>query len=558
MRKLFFFVAICLSLSSAASGATRSDKAEVSRSLNLFNSIVKALQTNYVDTIDVKKNVTTAINTMLAELDPYTEYIPEENQDTYRQISSGEYGGIGSVILERNKNVYISEPYENSPAAKAGLKPGDLIMSIDGRSMLGNDYTKASSLLRGQAGTKVMVKIKRPYTTDSIQEVEITRAKIQLPPVPYYGVVRGNIGYIYLDTFNDNSADEVKKALIELKNDPHVKSIVLDLRNNGGGVLDGAIKVAGLFVPKGTVIVKTVGKGLINEKTYKTTNKPVDTEIPLAVLINNGSASASEIVAGALQDLDRAVIIGTTSYGKGLVQSSMPMPNKGILKYTSAKYYIPSGRLIQAIDYSNRNEDGSVARIPDSLTNEFKTANGRIVRDGGGITPDVKVELPEINRLVYNIVRDHWAFDFANRYAATHDTIPSPEEFEITDEIFNEFKAFIDPKKFSYDKVCENMLTQLEKAAKVEGYENDSTKAQFEIMRKLLKHDLDKDLNTHRKNISTYLATEIAQRYYFQKGQIIVSLRNDETLDNAVDVFNTPGRYKAILTARPEKSKKPK
>lgn len=550
MKKLGLFALACLAGAFIIGGATRSNKAEVSRNLDIFNSLYKVLQTTYVDTIDAEKSIATAIGAMLSELDPYTEYIPEKDQETFMTISTGEYGGIGSFIMERNGNVYVSEPQEGSPAMKAGLRPGDLFVKIDGDTVLGWKSDKVSSKLKGQAGTKVKVTVKRPYVADSIIDIEITRAKIKVHPVPYYGVTRDNIGYIFLSTFNEKSADEVRNALVELKKDPRVKSIILDLRNNGGGILEGAVKVAGLFVPKGTEIVRTRGKGLLNEKIYKTTSNPVDTEMPLAILINAGSASSAEIVAGALQDIDRAVIVGNTSFGKGLVQSSRPLPYNGLLKVTVAKYYIPSGRLIQAIDYSNRKPDGSVARIPDSLTREFKTLHGRTVRDGGGITPDIKVEYPDATRITYNIVRDNWAFDYATRYAATHDSIPTPDKFVVTDEIYDDFKRFIDPEKFSYDKVCETMLADLEKTATTEGYMNDTARAQFEILRGLLKHDLDKDLNTNRKEISDFIASEIVGRYYNQRGQIIESLRGDIAIDSAAIVLNDHTRYRKILNTK--------
>ena len=364
------------------------------------------------------------------------------------------------------------------------------------------------------------IKVKRPYVTDSILDIELVREKIELDPVPYYGVVKDNIGYIQLTTFNEKTFPKVRDALLALKADPRVKSLVLDLRGNGGGLLESAVQVVGLFVPKGTEVVRTRGKGLLNEKIYKTTQKPVDTEIPIAVIVNGGSASAAEIVTGALQDLDRAVIVGERSFGKGLVQSTRQLPYNGLLKVTIAKYYIPSGRLIQAIDYSHRNPDGSVARIPDSLTTVWHTAAGREVRDGGGITPDVKVELPEGNRLVYNIVNDNWSFDFANRYAATHPTVPRPQDFEITDTIFSEFKRFIDPSKFEYDRTCELILEQLEKASKTEGYLNDKVQAQLDSLKVSLKHNLDHDLDQNRKTISEYLASEIMRALRAMTGEL--------------------------------------
>lgn len=550
MRKTIvtIIIAVCAVTIFCSSASTRSGKSAISRNLNIFNSIYKELQTNYVDTIDADKSMRTAIDAMLMNVDPYTEYISEEEQDEFRTISSGEYAGIGSVIMQRDGNVYISEPQEGAPAHKVGLRAGDLIMAIDGDTVLGWKSDKVSERLKGQAGTKVSVMVKRPYVADSILTFEITRGKIQVDPVPYYGVIRGDIGYIGLTTFNENSAQDVKDALIELKKDPRVKSIILDLRNNGGGLLESSIKIVGLFVPKNTEVLRTRGKGVLNEKVYKTTSKPIDTEIPLAVLINNSTASSAEIVSGALQDLDRAVIIGGRSFGKGLVQSTRPLPYNGLLKVTTAKYYIPSGRLIQAIDYSRRNADGSAARIPDSLTNVFKTANGREVRDGGGITPDIKVVYPEGNRLVYNIVMNHWAFDYATRFAATTPSIPSPQEFVITDSIYNDFKKFINPEKFKYDKVCEMGLAELRKVAKNEGYMNDSVEAQFDILEKMLRHNLEKDLDTNRKAISEYLAEEIIVRYYYQKGQVIEGLRSDLAVDSAASVIHDAQKYKSILS----------
>ncbi len=396
--------------------------------------------------------------------------------------------------------------------------------------------------------------MKRPYVTDSIKTFDITRRKIQLPAVPYYGVLKDNIGYIYLTSFTDKAASEVKDALVELKKNPNVKSIVLDLRGNRGGLLEAAVKIVGLFVPKNTEVLLTRGKGLLNEKVYKTTSAPVDTEIPLAVLIDGGSASSSEITAGALQDLDRAVIMGARSYGKGLVQTTRPLPYDGMLKVTIAKYYIPSGRLIQAIDYSHRNPDGSVARIPDSLTNVFTTIHGREVRDGGGITPDVKIDYGEVNRLTYNIVSDNWAFNYATKFAAEHPEIAAAEDFVITDSIFNDFKSFIDPDKFNYDKVCESMLAALKSTAEIEGYMNDSTKAEFAVLEGLLKHNLSHDLDNNREDIEGILAGEIVKRYYYQKGQVIETLKRDVTIDSAEVILNDKARYNAILSPATKKN----
>ena len=547
LRKFIFLVLTTL-VGSSFIASSKNDKAAITRNLDIFNSVYKELQVFYVDSIDAEKSINTAINAMLNDIDPYTEYIPAKEQDAFKSMTTGEYGGIGSYIMERDGKVYISEPYEGSPAQRAGLKAGDLIVKIDNDTTLGWKSSKVSERLKGQAGTPLTVVVKRPYVEDSIVTINIMREKIQVPSVPYYAVVKDNIGYIYLTSFTDKSAKEVRNALVELKKDPRVKSIILDLRSNGGGLLESAVKIVGLFVPKNTEVLRTKGKGHLNEKVYKTTSAPIDTEIPLAVFIDGGSASSSEIVAGALQDLDRAVIIGSRSFGKGLVQSTRQLPYDGLLKVTIAKYYIPSGRLIQAIDYSHRNPDGSVARIPDSLTSVFKTVHGREVRDGGGITPDIKITYPAANRLTYNIVRDNWAFDYATRFAATTPTIASAHDFVITDSIFNDFKEFIDPDKFQYDKVCETMLSDLKETAKIEGYANDSINAQFEILEKMLKHNLNRDLDNNRKEISELLANEIIKRYYYQKGQIIESLKNDIALDSAAVILNDLNAYRKILS----------
>lgn len=548
MRKLPVILLVISAAALIAVGATRSSKSDISRNLDTFASIYKALQTSYVDTIDADKSMNTAISAMLNEIDPYTEYIPESEQDEFLTISTGEYGGIGAYIMQRPEGgVQVTEPRDGTPSQKAGLRPGDMFLVINGDSVTNSDSKTVSNMLRGQAGTDVKVTVKRPYVTDSILDFTITRSKIDINPVPYYGVERGDIGYIQLTTFNDKTYEKTRDALKALKSNPAVKSIVLDLRGNGGGLLESAVQVVSLFVPKGTEVLRTRGKGLQNERIYKTPYQPVDTDIPLAVLVNSGSASSAEIVTGALQDLDRAVIVGDRSFGKGLVQSTRQLPYNGLLKVTIAKYYIPSGRLIQAIDYSHRNADGSVGRIPDSLTTVWHTRAGREVRDGGGITPDLKVELPEGNRLLYNIIRDNWSFDFANRYAATHATIPPAEQFEVTDTIFNEFKAFINPDKFKYDRTTDLIMEQLEKAVKTEGYLDTAVQAQMDTLKNLLRHDLNHDLDLNRKAISQYLAGEIVERYYSERGGIIQALKTDIELDSAAAVLHSPERYRSIL-----------
>ena len=554
MKRYTLTIAAGAILAGAVASIAADRKADISRNLDIFNSIYRELQTTYVDTIDADKSINTAINSMLNQIDPYTEYIPEDAQKDFRTISSGEYAGIGSLIVQRDNNVYISEPQPGSPALKAGLRPGDLIMVVNGDTTLGMSNEEVSKRLKGQPGTDVKVTVKRPYSADSILTFDITRANIPVNTLPYYGVVADEIGYIYLTTFNEKSAPAVRNALLELKKDPRVKSVVLDLRDNGGGLLESAVQIAGLFLPKGTEVVRYRGRDAMQEKVFKTTQQPVDTKIPLAVLINGNTASSSEIVAGALQDLDRAVIVGHRSFGKGLVQGTRPLPYNGLLKVTIAKYYIPSGRLIQAIDYSHRNADGTVSRIPDSLTNVYSTRAGREVRDGGGITPDIKVSYPDGNRLLYSLANGFWTFDYANRFAARTPSIAPAEEFTVSDSIFQDFKEFIDPEKLDYDKYCEWGLKMRREATENEGYMNDSVSAKFDELQRLLKRDFDRDFDTNKADICEILGMEISERYYPGRGQILQRLRNDIDVDSAARVLKDTARYRELLSA-PQKKK---
>ena len=526
----------------------------IARNLDIFNALFKELNTFYVDTLDIDKSMETAINAMLEDVDPYTEYIPAKAREDFMVISTGEYGGIGSYIFERDGKVYISEPYENSPAAKAGMKPGDRILTIDGESVEGWDNDKVSEHLKGQPSTPITITVMRKYDPDSIKTFNIIREKIKVDPVSYYGVIHDNIGYIALDTYNEHSAANVKSALLELKANPAVKNIILDLRGNGGGLLESAIQIVGLFVPKGTQVLQTRGKTKQQERNYKTTEEPVDTEIPLAVLVDGGTASAAEITAGAFQDLDRAVVLGSRSFGKGLVQATRQLPFDALFKVTVSKYYIPSGRLIQEIDYSQKDEDGNPKHTVDTTAQQYFTAHGRVVKGGGGITPDIVIEPKKASRLAYNIVRDYWAFDYAVKYASEHPTIPAAEDFKITDEIFNDFKAFIDPSKFEYDKVCEKSLEELKKTAEDEGYLNDETKAEFERLEKLLKHDLNKDLDLHRDDIEKLLGKEIIKNYYYQRGQMVYALGKDRITARASEMFNKAGEYEKILNLPAKKA----
>lgn len=536
-----------------AAPAGKSDRRdfEVSRNLDIFNSLFKELNLFYVDTINAEKAIGDGVNAMLSRLDPYTEYIPEKDKDDFFVSTTGEYAGIGSIIVERDNAVYISEPYEGMPAQLAGLRPGDKIVMIDNDSVKGWKSSAVSERLKGPANTKLRVTVERPGVEGTLS-FDITRKKVHMPAVPYYDVVCDSVGYIYLNSFTDSAADEVKRALQDLKR-RGVTSLVLDLRGNGGGILEQAVQIVNLFVPKGVEVLSTRGRNKQMDKIYKTTQEPVDEHIPLAVLIDGGTASSSEIVAGSLQDLDRAVIIGSRSFGKGLVQSTRPLPYNGILKVTIARYYIPSGRLIQAIDYSHRNPDGSVARIPDSLTHEFKTAHGRIVRDGGGIKPDIETSVERRGNISYYLMRDFYFFDYANRYAAQHDTIAPAKEFVLPDSVYNDFKAFVKSKNFKYDKQSERILADLKEVAKFEGYFDENTQKQFEALEASLNHDLDRDLETFRDEIRQLLSIEIVKRYYYQKGEVIESIKNDKDLTEACAVLNDNARYSQLLNLSPKR-----
>ena len=550
MRKRLFPISLIVLIAALSCGsiikAQKSHDAAVARNMNTFNSIVKQIELYYVDSINTNQSFKAAIEAFLASTDPYTEYYSIEDQDQLQKMSTGEYGGIGSYITERNGATFISQPISGSPADLSGLKPGDHIIRVDSIDTSKLPSSKVTKLLKGIPGTQVNITVDRPYVQDSILSFHVTRAKVQEPSLVFDTII-GNIGYLRLSSFIDKTPAETSAVFEKFKAHPNIEGIILDLRGNGGGLVESAIDLVGNFVPKGTEIVKTIGKDPLQEKTYKTRRNPMFEKTPLAVLIDGGSASASEIVAGSLQDMDRAVLIGSRSFGKGLVQQPTQLPYGELLKVTIAKYYLPSGRLIQAIDYSHRNPDGSVARVPDSLTNVFRTLHGREVRDGGGLRPDTTVEWPKINRLVYNAVTDNWVFDFANKYAVEHSSLPAPQDFEINDSIYSAFKASIDPDKFKYDKACEEMVEQLRKAVENEGYMNEETKAGIDNLARLLVHNLDKDLDTHRNQLSEYLGAEIVSRYYKEKGKTAYELKSDNALKIATDILSDQAKYKEIL-----------
>lgn len=523
------------------------------RNLALFNALAKTLEENYVDSIRTDEAFQAAIEGMLNTIDPYTEYFNPDDKNALAKLTTGTYGGIGAMILTRDGATYISEPIEGAPAALSGLKAGDKILSIDSVSALGLPGDKVSEMLKGQPGTPVRVKLQRPFATDSIIDLTITREKVYQNSVPYYNVI-GNTGYIRLTSFIDDSPKKIEEALMEFKGNPNVKNIVLDLRGNGGGLVESAVDIVGFFVPKGTEVLRTRGKHPGSEKIYKTTKSPIYPDIPLAVLIDGASASASEITAGALQDLDRAVLIGTNSYGKGLVQGTVELPYDALLKVTVAKYYIPSGRLIQALDYSHRNPDGSVARTPDSLTNVYHTLHGREVRDGGGLKPDSTISWGTPSRLLYDLVANNRIFDYATEYAAGHESIGDPLEFRVTDEMFEDFVARQDTSIIKADRAGLDLLKSLREVAHTDGFENPELTALMDSMQPMLKPDLRRDLYNRRKDLSELIAEEIASRYDYARGRAAASLHSDIGLCTARGILDNPDLYRRILGL--EKKKK--
>lgn len=526
---------------------------QIAKNLDIFNSIVKELDMFYVDTIDPNKTIREGIDNMLYSLDPYTVYYPENDQDELEMMVKGAYGGIGSLIRYNPKSKYtvIAEPYEGMPAAESGLKAGDLLLEIDGKDLKGN--SDVSTLLRGQVGTSFKLKVQRPGVKEPL-EFNIVRRSIQMPTIPYYGVMDGQVGYINLSSFSGNPSKDFKKAFLDLKKQG-ITSLVIDLRNNGGGLLDQAVEIVNMFVPRGKTIVTTKGKIKQASNTYKTLREPLDTDIPIAVLVNSGTAYSSEILSGSLQDLDRAVIVGNRTYGKGLVQVPRSLPYGGNLKITTSKYYIPSGRCVQAIDYAHRNEDGSVARIPDSLTTVFHTAAGREVRDGGGVSPDIEVKQERLPNILFYLVRDNLIFDYATDYCLKHPAIASAKEFELTDADYEEFKNKVKGADFKYDQQSEKILNTLKEAAEFEGYMKDASD-EFKALENKLKHNLDRDLDYFSKDIKKMIAEEIIKRYYYQEGAIIQQLKDDKDLDEAVKVLTNPERYQQILSVTAVTAKK--
>lgn len=543
-----------IAMGQSASQQEVSPDIALSRNLTIFNTITRYLAQTYVDSVRPDAAFDAAIAAMLNTIDPYTEYYNAKEKERLEIMTTGAYGGIGAMVQSGSNGLdtYISMPIEGSPSYKAGLKAGDKIIRVDTVDVTGKTTSFTTKLLKGDPGTLVTVKVVRPYATDSILLFDIIRGKVQDKSVPFYGVKDG-IGYVKLTSFMEKSADEMKEALESFKANPEVKGVILDLRDNGGGLVSTSVDILGMFLPKGTKVIETRGKTPDSYKSYTTSTSPLLPTMPLVVLIDGESASASEITAGAVQDLDRGVLVGERSYGKGLVQGTYTLPYDGLLKVTTAKYHLPSGRLIQALDYSHRNPDGSVARTPDSLTNEFLTSRGRTVRDGGGLVPDSVVPRPEYSRLLYNLVMTNQIFDYATKFAATHPTIAPAGEFKVTDEIYADFVAFVDTTKIKSDKVGERMLEDMRKTARQEGFLTDELDASFDSLVPLLAPDLKRDLMNKRDEIEEFLGREIVSRYYGRAGEEEYGLQFDQDYFVARDILKNPKLYESIL--QPPKGK---
>lgn len=524
---------------------SQSDKSfEILKNLEIFASTYKQLHLHYVDETEPGKLMKTAIDAMLQDLDPYTVYVPEAQIEDFRIMTQGEYEGIGTLIMTRKGATYISEIYEGLPAHKAGLQVGDKITKINGADIQGRNSEEVSTLLKGQAHTELKLTVEREGESKPLEKT-LLREAIKFKNVNYSTMLGNEVGYILLDAFTEGAAQEVKNEMENLKK-AGMKSLILDLRGNGGGLMNEAIDIVNLFVGKGHLVVSMKGKSADRNQNFKTQNEAVEPDLPLVVLINRGSASSSEIVAGALQDVDRAVILGQSSFGKGLVQNILPLDYKAQLKITTAKYYIPSGRCVQAVDYGKRNEEGYAEKVPDSLRKAFKTKNGRTVYDGDGIEPDEELPVESLGNITLTLFAKLHFFDFATDYFRRHSTLPPVSEFEVSDALFEEFKTFLDGKDCDYSTDTERLLIELEKRAKEERY-YEAISADLEKMKAGLKHDKTADIEKHKEEIKQVLAMEIVSRYYFRKGSTQQSLKNDTEVKRAVDLLHQPEKMQSLL-----------
>ena len=518
---------------------------QIAKNLDIYYTLFRELNLFYVDDVNPDKLVKTSIDKMLESLDPYTNYISENDVEDFKFMTTGEYAGIGALISKQKGKIVIAEPYEGFPAQKGGLKAGDILLEVGGKSTVKLSTEDVSNLLKGPAGKLVVLKVDR-YGQKKPMDIEITREKIQIDPVPYYGMLDKETGYIRLSSFTADCTERVKLAFLDLKEKRGAKSMVLDLRSNPGGLLVEAVRISNLFIPKGREIVSTRGKVKQWDKVYKATENPIDTVMPMAVLVNRGSASASEIVAGAIQDLDRGMIVGTRTFGKGLVQTTRDLSYNAKLKITIAKYYIPSGRCIQALDYTHRNADGSVGVIPDSLISKYNTKKGRIVFDGGGVAPDVAVDDEILSNLSANLITQSMVFDYATYFSSKTEKVAIPEEFTITPDMYSDFIQYVKKQDFKYESKTEEELDKLSDIAKKEKY-YDLSKDEFEALKGKVGHNIDQDFDHFKKEISELLGDEIVSRYYYQKGAIKAALKDDQDVDKALEILHKPEGYAAIF-----------
>lgn len=544
-RRKIIWAGILIAMLSVGFTTLGNKDLELVKNLDIYYTLFRELNMFYVDETDPEDLVKTSIDAMLSSLDPYTTYIPEAGMDDFKFQTTGEYGGIGSLIRRSGDYTIIAEPYRGFPAEKAGMRAGDKILKVDGVSVKKMVISSVSEQLKGKPGTEIRLTVER-YGEEDLLDFTLVREKISIRNVPYFGMIDDHTGYIMISNFTTGAGKEVEHALKTLKKEHLMKSLVLDLRSNPGGLLIEAVRICNLFVDKGELIVSTRGKVKQWDSDYITQKDPLDTEIPLAVLINRGSASASEIVAGALQDLDRAIVIGQRTFGKGLVQTSRPLKYNAQLKVTTAKYYIPSGRCIQALDYTHRNEDGSVGIVPDSLISEYETRNGRLVYDGGGIQPDFEVVPELLSEITVQLYAQNMFFDYATRFRAENSEIESPAIFFVSDDTYGSFKAFVESRSFEFKTASEKAFESLVKTAKREKY-YDLSEEEFSSLEQKLSHNNLKDLETFQKEIRQILAEEIVHRYHYRKGRIIAQIEDDLQLDKAVEVLEEPGMVKEVL-----------
>lgn len=523
--------------------AFKLDYFEINKQLDIFANLYREVNLYYVDETNPGELMEDAIGEMLGELDPYTVYIPERKIENFRMMQTGQYGGIGSTIRVIGDYVAIAMPYEGFAADKAGLKSGDLILSIDGKDMKGKTTEDVSSLLKGSPGTTVELKWKHG---DEVITKKITREEIKVKSVPYYGMIDQETGYIILTSFTESASKEVSEAFLDLQNNHGMKKLIFDLRGNPGGLLSEAINVSNIFIPKGEKVVSTKGRLAELDKTYLSLRNPLSTDIPLVVLINRGSASASEIVSGTIQDLDRGVVMGQRSYGKGLVQQTRELAYGSQVKITIAKYYTPSGRCIQAINYADRHEDGSVSRLPDSLRTAYHTRAGRLVYDGGGIDPDLELSTKEYSNVLVSLIRNGHIFNYATEWVLKNKAPENPGDFHLTDEQYSRFVKYLDDKHYTYETATEAALEKLKKVATNEEYQ-ESIAAEIEALESALAKSKKDDLSTYRAQIKEELEREIIGRYYYQSGQIAFGTMNDPSIKEAIKVLNDQGEYAKVL-----------